>query len=352
VTQRYSETHDWDNDGELILTGSANAYVAATARQITGYYQGLRICGRANHTNTGAATLNVNGIGAAAIRKLTSVALVPGDMASGQYYDFIYDFANGWFQMLSPSSASSVGGMPLSASGDRWGVVPFVHTDGVMEVGRYIDFHNSDADTTDFAMRLDSVSSALGLSQSLAGGSPALLATVGRQTKWIPAIEMNIRTAGGGAGSPIRATFVIVSAVLECLAYDAAALEDAYYSWAMPKSWDEGQISVQFYWSHPATVTNFDVLWNVFAVAYGNDDAIDGTSFLGSGNIVDTGGTTGDLYISPESSPFTIGNGVAEGDLVHFLIRRNATDAADTLAVDAFLFGMKIFYNTNLPNDA
>jgi len=40
-------------------------------------------------------------------------------------------------------------------SGNVWNRIPFVFSDGVMEVGRYIDFHNTSGDTSDFAVRLD-----------------------------------------------------------------------------------------------------------------------------------------------------------------------------------------------------
>jgi hypothetical protein len=33
---------------------------------------------------------------------------------------------------------------PSACSGNRWGVLTFVAGDGVMQVGRYVDFHNSD----------------------------------------------------------------------------------------------------------------------------------------------------------------------------------------------------------------
>jgi len=45
-------------------------------------------------------------------------------------------------------------GLSDSASGNRWGVNAFVASDGVMEVGKYIDFHNSDGDTSDYALRI------------------------------------------------------------------------------------------------------------------------------------------------------------------------------------------------------
>lgn len=44
------------------------------------------------------------------------------------------------------NNALKLGGRSLTADGNRWGSVPFVGDDGVMEVGRYIDFHLSDAD--------------------------------------------------------------------------------------------------------------------------------------------------------------------------------------------------------------
>ena len=42
-----------------------------------------------------------------------------------------------------------------SASGNRWGILPEVESNGVMEVGRYIDFHATDGDTSDYGARLD-----------------------------------------------------------------------------------------------------------------------------------------------------------------------------------------------------
>lgn len=54
----------------------------------------------------------------------------------------------------------------ISASGNRYGVVPFVGNDGVVEVGRYIDFHNSDGDTADAANRLETNGGTVGLFES------------------------------------------------------------------------------------------------------------------------------------------------------------------------------------------
>jgi hypothetical protein len=52
-------------------------------------------------------------------------------------------------------NSNQLGGKVLTASGNRFDVVPFVATDGVMEVGKFIDFHGTDGDTTDFLTRLE-----------------------------------------------------------------------------------------------------------------------------------------------------------------------------------------------------
>ena len=90
----------FDKDGRITLGGSSNAYTATTARPITGYFDGLRICGKANHANTGAATLNINNVGATAIRKLATTALSGGEILNNKFYDFIYDDANSIFQAI------------------------------------------------------------------------------------------------------------------------------------------------------------------------------------------------------------------------------------------------------------
>jgi hypothetical protein len=45
-----------------------------------------------------------------------------------------------------------------SSSGNRWDIVPVVSAGGTMEIGRYIDFHNTDTDTSDYTYRLDNSS--------------------------------------------------------------------------------------------------------------------------------------------------------------------------------------------------
>ena len=58
------------------------------------------------------------------------------------------------------TNSTQLNGLAASASGNRWGVVPFVDASGVLESGRYIDFHTSDGSTADHAGRIDCTGSA------------------------------------------------------------------------------------------------------------------------------------------------------------------------------------------------
>ena len=54
------------------------------------------------------------------------------------------------------TNSTQLNGKTSSASGNRWGVVPFVSSTGFLEVGKSIDFHTSDASTADNAGRINS----------------------------------------------------------------------------------------------------------------------------------------------------------------------------------------------------
>jgi len=88
-----------DTDGVNTSTGSANAYVLAASRAMTAYAAGDRFTFKANFTNTGAATINVDGLGAKSIKRQDGSALIAGDIQSGGYVDVVYDGTN--FILLS-----------------------------------------------------------------------------------------------------------------------------------------------------------------------------------------------------------------------------------------------------------
>lgn len=85
-----------------LASGSANAYVVTLAPAPAALADGLWFSFRANHANTGPATVNVNGLGAKALVTPAREALVGGEITSGQEVWVQYDGAQ--FQITSPRS--------------------------------------------------------------------------------------------------------------------------------------------------------------------------------------------------------------------------------------------------------
>lgn len=180
-------------------------------------------------------------------------------------------------------------------------------------------------------------------------GVTILTVGAGKQTVWVPAGAMYKQSAAAG---PSTGQLVVSSSVINYLAFDPGSAEDAHVSIPMPKSWNVGTVTAKFIWAHPSTTVNFGVVWSLFTIAYGDNDAINGSSFSTVISVTDTGGVTSNSYISPETAAITIGNTPAALDWVDYLIRRTAADVADTLAVDAYLIGVLLFYTTNANTDA
>lgn len=101
----------WERAGPALpTTGSANAYIYTPTNTSypTAYVQGDVYCAIANFTNTGAATININGLGAVNIFGPSSgsiAALSGGEIASGQVFAVGYDGTK--FQLLTPTSKST-----------------------------------------------------------------------------------------------------------------------------------------------------------------------------------------------------------------------------------------------------
>lgn len=174
--------------------------------------------------------------------------------------------------------------------------------------------------------------------------------TKGKHALWIPAASMMARTTNGAATGTTETTTNKV--MLRTLDFDASTIEYAQFAIQMPRSWDEGTVTFVPVWSHAATTTNFKVSWGLQAVAIGDDDTLD-AAFGTAQYSNDTGGTTNDLYIGPESSAVTVAGTPQPGDWVTFQVLRKADDATnDTLAIDARLHGLTVILRTNADTDA
>jgi hypothetical protein len=175
-----------------------------------------------------------------------------------------------------------------------------------------------------------------------------LVKKVGKETIWIPAVAMVARTTNGAAAGTAEAA--TNKNMFKTLDFDAATQEFAQFRIHFPKSWNLGTVTFQPVWSHASTTTNFGVVWALQAVAHSDDDAGD-VAFGTEQTSTDTGGTTDDIYIGPESSAITIAGTPAAGDIVQFQLKRNVSDGSDTMAIDARLHGIRLFFTTNASTD-
>ena len=94
-------------ESRSITAAGTDTYTATLSPAITAYalYQTFNVL--FTNANTGASTINFNGLGAIAIQKNGSVALASGDILAGQVYSMMYDGTD--FQLLGMISAGGGG---------------------------------------------------------------------------------------------------------------------------------------------------------------------------------------------------------------------------------------------------
>ena len=93
--------------------GSNNAYTLTLSPALAAHIPGMPIRFKANHANTGAATININSLGAVALKKNYNQALAANNILSGQIVTIIYDGTN--YQGIGLADTLSA---LLSAKGD------------------------------------------------------------------------------------------------------------------------------------------------------------------------------------------------------------------------------------------
>lgn len=74
-----------------VTTGSSNAYVLTPATALTAYAANMGVVINPNFSNTGAATLNISGLGAKNIKRPGGVDVASGELASGVPVFLVYD---------------------------------------------------------------------------------------------------------------------------------------------------------------------------------------------------------------------------------------------------------------------
>jgi len=180
-------------------------------------------------------------------------------------------------------------------------------------------------------------------------GGGAALKIAGLETMWVPAAAMY-----GATTNPADAQQVETTATrpdMKVLDYDAGTNEFAQFSVAFPKSWNEGTVTYQVYWT-PSSTNTGNCLFQLQGVAVGDGDTIDVAYGTGI-TVTDAGiGTVEDQQISPVSTAVTIAGSPAVSEQTYFQLLRLAADGSDTFTGDARVLGIRIFFTTDAANDA
>ena len=138
---------------------------------------------------------------------------------------------------------------------------------------------------------------------------------------------------------------------LKVFDFDASTKQYTQFSVAMPKSWNEGTLTYQVYWS-PSTTNTGNAIFGLQGVACADGDTIDvayGTAI----EVTDAGiGTVEDQQISSESSALTVAGSPAAGEQSYFQLYRDAADGSDTFTGECRVLGIKLFFTTDAANDA
>jgi len=171
---------------------------------------------------------------------------------------------------------------------------------------------------------------------------------VGKQTMWIPAAAMYPNSTNGCAD--LAQVELSNGPELKCLDFDNSSDENAQFTVAFPKSWNEGTVTFQAFFTVTGTNTG-TVAWGLSATALADNDSMN-TAF--GTNVVATAkahsGTSNDLNVSNESGNVTIAGSPSTDELVVFQIMRDVS--ADNQSGDARLLGIKLFFTNDALTDA
>lgn len=189
-----------------------------------------------------------------------------------------------------------------------------------------------------------------GTGSSTAAGALTNLSAAGqgKQTIYIPATAMLSRTTNGPSVGTVELSTNKI--MVKSFDFDTTTQEFAQFHVWFPKSWNLGTVTFQPCFSQLTTAAG-GVVFGLAGVAVSTTDDLD-AAFGTAQTSTTTAGTLNKEYQGPESAAITIAGTPTAGDRVVFQINRTVADASDTLAQDARLHGIRLFYTTNAATDA
>ena len=169
----------------------------------------------------------------------------------------------------------------------------------------------------------------------------------GKESIWVPANAMYPNTTNGCAA--LAQTELGNGPELKTLDFDKDSDEFAQFAVAFPKSWNEGTITFQAFFTANSTNTG-DVVWTLAGTALADNGSLNtafGTAVATTGK--SHSGTANDLDVTAESGAVTIAGSPSTDEYVFFEIKRDVSE--DSLTADAKLLGVKLFFTTDAATD-
>ena len=170
---------------------------------------------------------------------------------------------------------------------------------------------------------------------------------VGLETIYVPAAAMYPNSTAGCAD--LEQVELSNGPELKCLDFAADADDFAQFTVAFPKSWNEGTVTFQAFFTVTGTNTG-TVAWGLSGVSFADNGDIN-TAF--GTNVVATAkahsGTSNDMDVTAVSGAVTI-TAAAVDTQTYFQVMRDVS--ADTQTGAARLLGIKLFFTTDAANDA
>ena len=175
------------------------------------------------------------------------------------------------------------------------------------------------------------------------------LKQAGLETIWVPAAAMYPSTTNP-CSDLTQVETTALRPDMKVLDFAADADDFAQFSIAFPKSWNEGTITFQVFWT-PSTTNTGDCIWGLQGVSVADGATID-VAFGTAVTVTDAGiGTVEDQQVSAVSGDVTLTNAAVDTQ-TYFQIFRDANAGGDTFTGVSRLLGIKLFFTTDAANDA
>ena len=234
----------------------------------------------------------------------------------------------------------AVGGTTITSTGAELNIL-----DGVTATAAELNILDGVTATAAELNILDGVTSTAAELNRLDGVASAIK-TAGLETIYVPAAAMYPNTTDGS--SDLEQVELSNGPELKCLDFAAAADDFAQFTVIFPKSWNEGTVTFQAFWTVTGTNTG-TVAWGLSGISFADNASINtafGTQVVATAKAFS--GTSNDMTVSAVSGAVTIANAAVDTQ-TYFQISRDVS--ADSQSGAARLLGVKLFFTTDAAND-